>query len=363
MYPLCFFSQYQMARTKKTAQILRSLNMSASSSSSSDEDAGDIDTTQSVIPESMDVAFDDAGVPNAQDTVAEPTQREDEDVARGGVLRLTADSDAGHAEATPYGDECSGTAGDTSDGSDDDDARREHTSPASRANRKRVISDCDDELYYVAALKKYHNSWESFEKYLKRYQRDTLTVVVIAETENVLLRNRRIAQMKVHAGKPASELPLLPEELDPYQCVYICTHGWKHRVRSKGSRPLHHTYGNGCPMRFRAQYVQQSSGQWQIEIKKAFYGHNHPVSEEIYQRYPTVRKIPEAAPIMSDVELMVASGSTASRIYDYIRERSPHYVQLNNVHNLIAKIKSSGKLKRGKPYFKRAGMANTDCFA
>jgi len=116
MYPLCFFSQYQMARTKKTAQILRSLNMSASSSSSSDEDAGDIDTTQSVIPESMDVAFDDAGVPNAQDTVAEPTQREDEDVARGGVLRLTADSDAGHAEATPYGDECSGTAGDTSDG-------------------------------------------------------------------------------------------------------------------------------------------------------------------------------------------------------------------------------------------------------
>jgi len=101
-------------------------------------------------------------------------------------------------------------------------------------------------------------------------------------------------------------------------------------------------------MRFRAQYVQQSSGQWQIEIKKVFYGHSHPVSEEIYQRYPTVRKIPEAAPIMSDVELMVSSGSTASRIYDYIRERSPHYVQLKDVHNLIAKIKSSGKLTRAK---------------
>jgi hypothetical protein len=184
-----------MARTKKTAHILRSLNLSASSSSSSGEDAGGIDSTEAVIPESMDVAFDDAGVPNAQDTVAEPTQREDEDAARGGAVRLTAESGAGHAEATMYGDECSGADGDTSDGADDDDARREHTSAVSRASRKRANSDCDDELY-VAALKKYHKSWESFDKYLKRYQRHTLTVVAVAETENVRLRNRRIAQMK-----------------------------------------------------------------------------------------------------------------------------------------------------------------------
>jgi len=296
----------------------------------------------------MDVVFDDAGVPNAQDTVVGPTPCEDGDAARDEAVPVTTDSDVRPAESIQHGDESSSAAGSASDGADDKESSHAEPSAASRACRKRAISDCDDDMYYVAALKTYHKSWESFEKYLKRYQRDTQTVVAIAETENVRLRNRRIAQRKMHAGKPASELPLVPEELDPYQRVYICTHGWKIRVRSKGSRPLHHTNGIGCSMRFRAQYVQQSSGQWQIEIKKVFYGHSHPVSEEIYQRYPTVRKIPEAAPIMSDVELMVSSGSTASRIYDYIRERSPHYVQLKDVHNLIAKIKSSGKLTRAK---------------
>lgn len=44
---------------------------------------------------------------------------------------------------------------------------------------------------------------------------------------------------------------------------------------------------------------------------------------------------------MRDVELMVASVSKASRIYYYIRERSPHYMQLKDVYNLIAMIKSS----------------------
>ncbi|KAG6941875.1 hypothetical protein JG688_00018428 [Phytophthora aleatoria] len=44
---------------------------------------------------------------------------------------------------------------------------------------------------------------------------------------------------------------------------------------------------------------------------------------------------------MSDVQLMVASGSKASRVYDYIRGNSPHQVQIQDVYNLIAKIKMS----------------------
>ncbi|KAG6948725.1 hypothetical protein JG688_00014981 [Phytophthora aleatoria] len=49
------------------------------------------------------------------------------------------------------------------------------------------------------------------------------------------------------------------------------------------------------------------------------------------------------SPFMTDVQLMVASGSKASRIYHYIRERSPHYVQSRDVSNLIAKINNAGK--------------------
>ncbi|KAG6945494.1 hypothetical protein JG688_00016528 [Phytophthora aleatoria] len=48
------------------------------------------------------------------------------------------------------------------------------------------------------------------------------------------------------------------------------------------------------------------------------------------------------SPIMNDVELMVASDSQTSRIYDYTRDRTPHYVQLKDVHNLIARINDSG---------------------
>ncbi|KAG2968957.1 hypothetical protein PC118_g17708 [Phytophthora cactorum] len=44
---------------------------------------------------------------------------------------------------------------------------------------------------------------------------------------------------------------------------------------------------------------------------------------------------------MSDVQLMVASGSKACCVYDYIRDNSPHQVQIQDVYNLIAKIKMS----------------------
>ncbi|KAG6955068.1 hypothetical protein JG688_00012053 [Phytophthora aleatoria] len=48
------------------------------------------------------------------------------------------------------------------------------------------------------------------------------------------------------------------------------------------------------------------------------------------------------SPIMTDVQLMVASGSKASRIYDYIRDKALYYMHLRDVYNLIAKIKNSG---------------------
>ncbi|KAG6955329.1 hypothetical protein JG687_00011282 [Phytophthora cactorum] len=44
---------------------------------------------------------------------------------------------------------------------------------------------------------------------------------------------------------------------------------------------------------------------------------------------------------MSDVLLMVASGSTTSRVYDYTRDNSPHHVQIQDVDNLIGMIKKS----------------------
>ncbi|ETL90753.1 hypothetical protein L917_10636 [Phytophthora nicotianae] len=213
---------------------------------------------------------------------------------------------------------------------------------ASSGSRKRDHDECDDELYYVPPLRSYYKEWKHLEKCLKEYQQDNHSVLVIAETQNVRPRNKQIAKMKIHSGKQQSELPLVPEELDPYQRVYICTHGWKERVRSKGHRPRQTLKGVGCPMRFQAQFVQRTNGKWRIEIKQAFYGHNYSLTEQAYRVYPSVRRVPSDSPIMSDVELMMASGSKVSKIYDYIRERTPHYVQLKdyivNVYSLRFRV-------------------------
>ncbi|GMF50674.1 unnamed protein product [Phytophthora fragariaefolia] len=73
-------------------------------------------------------------------------------------------------------------------------------------------------------------------------------------------------------------------------------------------------------------------------------GSDHATSEPVYRGYPTVRKSPEEAPIMRDVELMVASGSKPSRVYDYIRTHTPHEVQMQDVYNMFEKLKRTGKL-------------------
>ncbi|EGZ19478.1 hypothetical protein PHYSODRAFT_488793, partial [Phytophthora sojae] len=219
------------------------------------------------------------------------------------------------------------------------------TSGSSSVARKRTIAEIeeDGELYFASPPKTTHKSWKRFEKHIKEYQRRTLTVQAVCETMNAKLRNAQIKKLKKHAGKKKSELPLVPKAFDPYQRVYICTHGWKMRIRSRGLRPSHRLKYTGCQMRFRAPAVQGPDGVWHIEVKHAFYGHNHEVSEAVYRGYPMVRKIPEGSPILRDVELMVASGSKPSRVYDYIRTNSPHEVQKQDVYNMIAKMKKSGE--------------------
>ncbi|KAG7390164.1 hypothetical protein PHYPSEUDO_008618 [Phytophthora pseudosyringae] len=112
-------------------------------------------------------------------------------------------------------------------------------------------------------------------------------------------------------------------------------------VESRDNSSLHSVNSTGCKELFVAQ-LSEKSGKWRVQVNLAFYGHNHPISPEVYEAYPSVRRLPASSPIMSDVELMVASGSKASRLYDYIRGNSPHRMQMQGMYNLITKIKKSG---------------------
>ncbi|KAG6947868.1 hypothetical protein JG687_00015830, partial [Phytophthora cactorum] len=143
-------------------------------------------------------------------------------------------------------------------GSEIDSKDEKSSEVASIGSRKRDHAECDKELYYVPSLRKYHNRGKDVDKYLKHYQQGTLTVLVIFETQNMRLRNQKSSKMKMHAGRSPSELPLVPQEMDHYQRVYVCTHGWKERVMSKGHIPRHNLKGAGCPMCFRVQFVQRS---------------------------------------------------------------------------------------------------------
>ncbi|KAE8884220.1 hypothetical protein PF003_g31699 [Phytophthora fragariae] len=80
--------------------------------------------------------------------------------------------------------------------SDAESACGDRSSGGSVSSRKRSASESSAELHYVPSVKKHHKSWASFEAYLKSYERRTNTVLVIAETLNVRLRNERMKKQK-----------------------------------------------------------------------------------------------------------------------------------------------------------------------
>ncbi|KAF4135330.1 hypothetical protein GN958_ATG15518 [Phytophthora infestans] len=151
-----------MVRTKNTASILRAVNTEVSPSSSSDADNLLDDAELQVSSGSMmmtEVVLD--GVPNAQNTgdIAKPTRNDNSDE---------------NSEAADSGDLQSS---DNDDSSEPDPEKRR----AAKLLRLRL----------AAAESKYHKTWKSIDRYLKTYQRDTLTMIAISETQNVRLRNQR----------------------------------------------------------------------------------------------------------------------------------------------------------------------------
>ncbi|KAG6951440.1 hypothetical protein JG687_00013609, partial [Phytophthora cactorum] len=110
----------------------------------------------------------------------------------------------------------------------------------------------------------------------------------------------------------------------------------------KGVRPSHTVKDTGCNGRCLAQLTEVSKGTWRVQLKLPFYGLNHPLSRAGYTSFRSVHQLPASSPVMIDVELMVASGSKCSRIYDYIRDNSPYRVQMWDMYILISKTKKSG---------------------
>ncbi|KAE8971752.1 hypothetical protein PR003_g28000 [Phytophthora rubi] len=218
--------------------------------------------------------------------ILKQAKEKEEAEARAKLQQQTNDAGAEEDEVEEYAeDKNSEVAEDAAEGEDgaeeedaadeDEDAEEEEEGDGNcgsgSGKRKRAQSDEYIDLHSVPALKKRHKPRKAFDAYLKKYSDWTSTKMVVNETLNVCLFNRRIKAQKQYKGRSAAEIPLVPESVDPFQRVYIYTHGWKVRSRSVGKRPTQRTFYTGCEARFVAQAYERSNGTWGIEIKRDFY--------------------------------------------------------------------------------------------
>jgi glycosylphosphatidylinositol transamidase (GPIT) subunit GPI8 len=89
---------------------------------------------------------------------------------------------------------------------------------------------------------------------------------------------------------------------------------------------------------FRAE-VMRKGGAWVVIVKGGRFYHNHVVSPEVFDLYPESRRILPDDPLMATVRAMALGESKPHVVYEYIRKNSDKKVKMQDVHNLLAKIR------------------------
>ncbi|KAE8882834.1 hypothetical protein PF003_g33062 [Phytophthora fragariae] len=218
-----------------------------------------------------------------------------------------------------------------------------------RRGKKRSVSDVEeDTLVRVPGFKAQHDSWPELEASLQEYMEATRQKIVIKEVINTARRNAELRAQVRFRGRPDSEIPLVPAEMDPYQRKYICTHGWSERERSTGKRTSHMLHRTECPFHMLAQVTKKCDGMWGITMKREVFWHNHVVSEDIYRSYPGIRQVSVDSPLMPGIDLLVDAQAGTQSVYDYIRKNSNHRVTMDDVGNMIRRMRNKGKFRSEK---------------
>ncbi|ETP55168.1 hypothetical protein F442_00255 [Phytophthora nicotianae P10297] len=180
--------------------------------------------------------------------------------------------------------------------SDDGDEREDEEDSASASEEEKdevVHSDTRGDEATVPSFQTDHKTWALFDESLQEYMRRTKQVLVVRATVSAKRRNQDLRKQTRYQGLPDSQIPLVPEEMNP------CQRRW-------------------CEQRG-------------ISLKREVYRHNHPISSDIYMSYPGIRQVSSRSPLMPGIELLVESDATKSSIYDYIRRNSDHRVTMDDV--------------------------------
>ncbi|ETI30344.1 hypothetical protein L914_17451 [Phytophthora nicotianae] len=95
-----------------------------------------------------------------------------------------------------------------------------------------------------------------------------------------------------------------------------------------------------------AQLAKKADGSWGVMMRREIYQHKHLISEDIYRYYPGIRQVSDDSPLLPGVEVLPEAKAGTTSIYDYIRSNSNHRVTMNDVRNLIARLKPKRKPSR-----------------
>ncbi|EGZ28063.1 hypothetical protein PHYSODRAFT_321758 [Phytophthora sojae] len=235
-----------------------------------------------------------------EEDVAEEEEEEDDEEEED-----TEDADEEEEDADEEEDGDEEVEEDEEEGAQKKKKKKGATKGGQRQGNKRTVSDVEDEdLVHVLAFKAQQDSWPLLDVSQQEYMDATRQKIVIAEVINVARRNADLRKQVRFRGLPDTEIPLVPDEWDPYQRKYICTHGWKERERSTGKRMSHKLRRTECPFQMLAQVVLRRDGKLGIVMKREVYSHNHPVSDDIYRSYPGIRQVPAESPLMPGIELL-----------------------------------------------------------
>ncbi|GMF59462.1 unnamed protein product [Phytophthora fragariaefolia] len=225
-----------------------------------------------------------AGLAHAKDSGAAGATEDMEETAapkKCSASQVDDDNDdeaEGAGEASSQGDSNSSEGSGADKMSRDGDERQEEDEDEEEDDEK-------TEDVIVPAFQSDHKTWPLFKESLREYMRRTRQVFVVKENINIKRRNDALCAQTRYQGLPDEQIPLIPEEMNPYQRKFICTHAWPERERSTGARKAHKLRRTDCPFQFLAQVV----GTKGITLKREFYRHNHRISREIYSSYPGIR--------------------------------------------------------------------------
>jgi hypothetical protein len=194
----------------------------------------------------------------------------------------------------------------------------------------------------VPPIQEFHDDWAAWEQYKVEYGQRTFQVLSVVETVKVAKRNDKITSQ-------GNNQALVPVELNPYEFVYICTHGSAPRKRKKKQgkkrRPMRHINFTGCPFKFRVQLCQNegkadndSDGTWRLRVKMSANWHNHSVGPLVFKTYPRSRGIQDPDNLKRASE-MVGDGARPHQVYDMLLDKGENMYK-KDVENLVSAHKS-----------------------